>query len=218
MQPPSPLSVPPQPARASSGVYSDVSLTDSVKSRPAGRVPQISVSTIGNNAAAAASATAAMAQRLGTNVNEYGTNVARSARVNAKAAKAAAKAAARSAQVPAHAREPRSPGGSERSLHSSMSRRRSLQNFMSPALAMSGLSRSASRLTGARTSGARASGSGRGRSIAANEGIALLKGGCVATKYTKRGVARATRFRLTEDETALTWEGNNCAVLKLGLA
>ena len=45
------------------------------------------------------------------------------------------------------------------------------------------------------------------RSATAAEGIELLKRGCVATKYSKRGKARPTKFKLSEDESTLTWEG-----------
>jgi hypothetical protein len=44
-----------------------------------------------------------------------------------------------------------------------------------------------------------------GRGATAKEGIVLLKTGCVATKYSKRGIPRQARFKLSEDESKLLW-------------
>ena len=44
------------------------------------------------------------------------------------------------------------------------------------------------------------------RSEAALEGLRLLKQGCRATKYSKRGKPHACVFRLSDDERTLTWE------------
>ena len=41
----------------------------------------------------------------------------------------------------------------------------------------------------------------------ASEGIALLKKGSVATKFSKHGRARPTKFTLSEDESSLRWAG-----------
>ena len=41
---------------------------------------------------------------------------------------------------------------------------------------------------------------------AAAEGIEMLKAGSQVTKYGRAGAAHATTFRLSRDETALTWE------------
>lgn len=214
--PPSPQSVPPQPRPASafgsagsldSSRASEFSTVSLDSGRPdSGRPGTLSVSSC-------KSATVSHFGRLGeagTNVAAAARTVARETRINAKAAKAAAKAAAKSAQVPAHAQSLRNSG---RGLPArSMSKRRSISGFMSPGLSLS--SPRLTRLGGSRTS----SGKENSRSAAASEGIALLKRGCVATKYTKKGWPRRTKFKLTEDETALTWEGNSCAVIKLGLA
>jgi hypothetical protein len=48
---------------------------------------------------------------------------------------------------------------------------------------------------------------GQQRSAAATEGIELLKRGCEAIKLTRKGRPRATTFRLSDDESKLSWDG-----------
>ena len=45
------------------------------------------------------------------------------------------------------------------------------------------------------------------RNATASEGIELLKRGCIATKFGRKGKPYRTTFRLTKDETSLVWEG-----------
>ena len=47
---------------------------------------------------------------------------------------------------------------------------------------------------------------GQMRSVTAVEGLALLKRGSVATKYSRHGKQRRTRFTLSADERTLSWE------------
>ena len=47
---------------------------------------------------------------------------------------------------------------------------------------------------------------GQMRSVTAVEGLALLKRGSVATKYSRHGKQRRTRFTLSTDERTLSWE------------
>jgi len=47
------------------------------------------------------------------------------------------------------------------------------------------------------------------RSPTAIAGINLLKGGCEAIKYTRNGKPRQTKFRLSDDEQTLSWDGGH---------
>ena len=52
-------------------------------------------------------------------------------------------------------------------------------------------------------------GSKNSRSPTAIAGINLLKNGCMAIKYTRTGKPRETKFKLSDDEQTLSWEGGH---------
>ncbi len=132
-------------------------------------------------------------KNTGAAVKNKGAAIRREARIHTAAAKAAGMAAARAVK------EEQQQANNHSAREASMPSVPRLTSKRSSILNVLGMESSVQKRE-------------RNRSLAAQEGIALLKRGSQAIKYTQKGKGRLTTFKLTKDETALKWQGSGAKV------